>query len=31
VRPPMHRLSPASVDQLQRDLDTMGFFDWAVN
>ena len=31
VRPPLQRLSPASLDQLQRDLDAMGFFDWAVN
>ena len=31
VRPPLHRLSPASIDQLQRNLSAMGFFDWAVN
>ncbi len=31
VRPPLRRLSPAKIDQLQHNLDTMGFFDWAVN
>lgn len=31
VRPPLQRLSAARFDQLQRDLDAMGFFDWAVN
>ena len=30
VRPPLVRLSPAQIDTLRRDLDAMGFFDWAV-
>ncbi|MDP6795134.1 MAG: dihydrodipicolinate synthase family protein [Verrucomicrobiota bacterium] len=31
VRPPLMHLSPAQVDTLRRDLDAMGFFDWAVD
>lgn len=31
VRPPLQRLAPEKIDQLRRDLDAMGFFDWAVN
>jgi len=31
VRPPLKRLSSAQIDTLRRDLDAMGFFDWAVD
>ncbi len=31
VRPPLKRVTKAKIDQLQLDLDAMGFFDWAVN
>ena len=30
VRPPLQRLAPEKIDQLRRDLNTMGFFAWAV-
>ena len=30
VRPPINRLTPAAEAALRADLDSMGFFDWAV-
>ena len=30
VRPPLRRLSPIQIGTLRDELDTMGFFDWAV-
>ena len=30
ARPPLRGLSPENIDDLKRDLESIGFFDWAL-
>jgi N-acetylneuraminate lyase len=30
VRPPINRISAENLVSLRKDLDAMGFFDWAI-